>query len=119
MKALFLALLISTTAFAFGTTADPVKASINDEMQIKLPADIALQSVYILDISSLEFNDESQAKQFFGMFTENVVHYAVNYDAMEVEIHLHSYADPEWNLDQWNTYFSNRSAKMQAVYSSL
>ncbi len=118
MRTLIFSLLLGVSMLATAATADGVKAKFGDNMEIVLPADQPLQSVYTIDITGL-FTNEELANQFFGMFTENVVHYVVHYAENYVEVHLHSYADPEWTLPLWNTYFTGRSVKMRAVYESL
>ena len=118
MITLIFSLLIGASWMATAATADGVKAEFGDNMQIVLPADQPLQAVYTIDISGL-FSNEGAANQFFGMFTENVVHYVVHFDENYVEVHLHSYADPAWTMTQWNDYFAARSVKMKAVYESL
>jgi hypothetical protein len=119
MKTWILCLLLAASTVAFAQSSDSPRANITEDMQIVLPAADELASVYLLDISDLAFDSAEKAKQFFGMFTENVVHYVVDFDAKQVEIHLHSYADPAWDLAKWNSYFQERSVKMQAVYNTL
>jgi hypothetical protein len=121
MRSLLAFLFISASFLANANVMvdEPVPAIITSELQIVLPVDQPLAEIYVIDISGIAFENEAEAKQFFGMFTENVVRYTVNYAEMTVEVKLQNVMTPAWNLSNWNEYFAGRSAKMQAVFATL
>lgn len=98
---------------------DPVKASINSDFVIQLPADVPLADIYIADISALAFKSAEDAISFFDMFSENVVTYQVRYPENKLVMYLNKDVMPDWQLKEWNTYFENRAIKMQSVFDSM
>lgn len=115
----FILLSSSLLAQANIIVDEPVPAVITADLQILLPVDQPLAEIYVIDISGIAFENEAKAQQFFGMFTENVVRYTVNYADQTVEVKLQNVMTPTWNLTNWNEYFAGRSAKMQAVFATL
>ncbi|HAE13254.1 MAG: hypothetical protein H6548_06530 [Chitinophagales bacterium] len=120
MSSLFTAFLLSAGIMSnAAAVSEPVPATINDQMQIVLPADQPLAAVYAFSIADLKFTEAAQAEQFFSMFTENVVVYVVDFESRTVQVYLQDIMTPAWDITAWNDYFAARSMKMKVVYDAL
>lgn len=110
---------ISVVSISNASVSEPVKASIEKDFIIHLPADVQLSDSYIVDISELPFRTPADAEKFFDMFSENVVNYKVMHADNTMILYLNTDIMPDWTLTDWNTYFENRAMKMQVVYDEM
>ncbi|HET8964423.1 MAG TPA: hypothetical protein VFM99_11015 [Chitinophagales bacterium] len=110
---------VSVVNILNAAVVEPVKATIEKNFFIHLPADVQLSDSYIVDISELPFKTPADAEKFFDMFSENVVNYKVMQADNTMILYLNKDIMPDWTLTDWNTYFENRALKMQVVYSEM
>lgn len=117
MKKLFIIICISLAAATPAFSQSMPVASINENFVITLPENLPLSDTYRLDISSITFKNQQDCAAFFDMMHEIVVNYNVKYDEKLVLITLsYDNRNTGWGIKEWNTYFLNRSQKMQKVY---
>lgn len=118
MRKFFIIICISLVAGSSAFSQSMSVATINENFVITLPENLPLSDTYQLDISSITFKNQQDCADFFDMMHEIVVNYTVKYDEKLVLISLsYDNRNPGWGIKEWNTYFLNRSQKMQKVYN--
>lgn len=121
MKRFLLPALLTAGLFLTASVYGQEVVQIDKQFGIQLTeAQLDAQSVQI-DISNLIFRDETMAQKFFRSIENNLVTYALDYDAKTVVMTLH----PErlgkhtWTLENWNNYLATAASNSAATYQSF
>lgn len=102
-------LLVSATSLtAWAQTPDKGKATIADNMVIRLDTESPLVSDYSFSISAIAFKDAAAAERFFSLCRDNLMTYTVDYAAKVATVHLMlAYTEPRgWGITEYNEYFA-------------
>lgn len=123
MKKLFstLAFLAITTFSVFAGNQEPVKATVNDQMQITLPADQPLAAEYVIDITG-KFSSEAALTSFCENFRDMGLSMRGDYKSGHLFITPTPLTDSTgktWDAARWNEYFAGRAPKMQMFVQSM
>ncbi len=107
---------------AAGTETDPVKAGINDQMQITLPADQPLAEWYVVDVTSMHFANKEVMEQFCTNFSDNNLKLTGNFADNKITIMVPPLRDSVgnyWNVERWNSYLAGRAPKMMFYMDTM
>lgn len=116
MKQLFsiLAIFAITCTNIFAVAQGPVNATINNQMQITLPANQTLATEYVADISG-KFITEAGLAQFCETFRDMGISFRGDFAAGKLYIMPTGLTDSTgktWDAARWNEYFQSRAPKM-------
>jgi len=84
-------------------------ANINKDMLIELDKENPLKNSYQASIKDLNIIDENTANELFSGFMDNLVSFVVDFDKNLVKINIKITYVPEWNIDNWNEFFKQKS----------
>lgn len=123
MKKLFTTLLIavSTMTATFAGNQGPITATINEHMQIVLPADQPMAAEYVIDITG-RFASADVLTSFCDSFRDQGVEYRGDFAAGKLYVTIAPLTDStnkQWDAAKWNDYFQSRSVKMDYFMQSM
>lgn len=123
MKQLFsIVAFFALTATAMHASAQsPVTATINDQMQITLPADQPLAAEYVVDITG-KFKSEAGLTHFCETFRDMGITFRGDFTAGKlyiIPLGLTDSTGKTWDATRWNAYFESRAPKMQYYLQTM
>lgn len=123
MKQLFsiVAFFALTVTAMHASAQSPVTATINDQMQITLPADHSLATEYVADITG-KFKSEAGLNQFCETFRDMGITFRGDFAAGKLYIMPTGLTDSTgktWDVARWNEYFQTRAPKMQMYLQTV
>jgi hypothetical protein len=125
MKKFATSLFVIAIGFMTATASvskDPVTATINNQMQIVLPADQPLADEYVIDITAINFANAQVLEQFCNTFADQNLTLRGDFEAKKLFVSAVAMKDSAgqiWDAQKWNTYFEMRAIKMAAYMQSM
>ena len=105
IRFLFFVLFGCSISLSAQESADIGAASMDANFCLTLNAEEPLHEFYVADISAFGFDTEIDAKKTFGMKSNNLITYSVDYANNQViaRLHLDRTGEPK-SLEWWNEY---------------
>ncbi len=104
-----------------GSGYSQTAVTIDKQFSIQLTPQMIEQGQVQLDISSLNFIDETAAQKFFRSVENNLMSFSVDFASETATMYI--YADrlgnQSWTIDQWNSYMITASQSCIANYQSF
>lgn len=79
-------------------------AAISAEGAVLLENQVALEEVYEIDISNLNFSSQQEGLDYFRELNTPIAFYRPAVDLQKAFLYLQLNEQPEWTTADWNTY---------------
>ncbi|MCC5946597.1 MAG: hypothetical protein JJT94_16825 [Bernardetiaceae bacterium] len=102
--------------------AEAQTIAVAEDFVIQIPTDKPLEANYTLDISGLNFDNETQREQFVSMWVANLYEVTLPDPAAQphlCNLELRLAYQSDWNQAEWNTFLESLSAEWVYMYNKI
>lgn len=115
-------LTLVLASFTLLATAQSGPSATFNDLQVVLSGDTDVPAeTYKIDISHMEFGDESLAAKFFAGLASNLEQYKLDFenDMVYLTLMQSHLGNNKWDIAQWNDYFAERADHYRRVHDAV
>lgn len=121
MKQLLLPTFLVVGLFLSVSGYSQQAVKVDHQFNVQLTESMLQEKSVLLDISDLQFRDESVAIKFFNAIENNLVEYTVDFESKTAVMQLfpERLGKHTWTIEQWNSYMTTAGAASAATYKAF